>query len=125
MAINSRAKGIRFERALCTLLTNMLGVPVTRNWKEQTAVGGYDLEGLPRFAVEVKACKDIAVNVWWAQTLRQAESCKRIPVLFYKPMQKPWVVVFQSELLAEDVAGHLVSTTLEAFVDLVRARKLL
>lgn len=87
--VNSRAKGIRFERQLCQILSEATGKVITRNWKEQTAVGGYDLDGLEKFAIEVKACKEISVGKWWEQTKEQANKANKIPLLAYKPMQMP------------------------------------
>jgi len=127
MVINSRAKGIRFERLLANLLTEKTGKKITRNWQAQSAEGGHDLEGMENFAVECKACKTIAVNLWWEQTREQASRSNRIPVLFYKPSQKDWVVVVQLQFILSSFKNldELASISIDAFITLAKSKKLI
>jgi hypothetical protein len=123
--INSRAKGIRFERQLCQILTEKTGIKINRNWQAQSAVGGFDLEGLPNFAVEVKACKDLAINKWWAQCSQQAADSNRVGVLFYKRPLLDWLVVFDLEIVSGRYSGVLVTTSIDDFLRVAKEANLL
>lgn len=122
----SRAKGIRFERALANILSEKLGKVITRNWQAQSAVGGHDLEGLENFAIECKACAKITIKQWWEQTIEQAEKTGRIPVLCFKPSQKDWVVVIDLELIDNNYKNskHLVSISIDCFVEIIKDKGL-
>jgi hypothetical protein len=90
MPINSSAKGKAFERKACKMLTESLGVPFTRNWMTQSAIGGFDLVGLDQLAIEVKADKSLSVKACWEQTVKQAKAASKIPVLIRKLNLQPW-----------------------------------
>lgn len=57
----------------------------------QSDRGGFDLVGLDWLAPEVKFQETMALNSWWAQTARQANS-KQTPVLFYRRSRVAWRV---------------------------------
>jgi Holliday junction resolvase len=124
MAINSRAKGIRFERQLCQILTERTGKKITRNWHEQTAVGGYDLEGLEKFAIEVKACKKTSLNEWWQQTLTQANNSQRIPLLAYKRPLLPWKFVVELNVLNPLLGKETIELDIDGFISIINYYKL-
>ena len=51
--VNSRDKGATFEREVCSLIREHLGVEAKRNLM-QTAEGGFDVLGVPGWAIECK-----------------------------------------------------------------------
>lgn len=90
MGSSQRNKGANGERELAKLLYDRLGVELHRNL-DQSRSGGYDIEGLPDFAIEVKRQEKLEVGKWWNQTCEQAEKVNRIPVLAYRQNRRPWV----------------------------------
>ena len=88
--INSRAKGKTGELEIVKLLCDELGVDATRNWREQAAVGGSDILGVPGWAIEVKRQKKFDAS-WWQQTAEQAARADLDPVLLYRLDRKPWM----------------------------------
>lgn len=106
---SARNKGSAAEREVLRILEDSLGLKLVRN-KQQSARGGRDLEedtermqGLVPFAFEVKHQKAQSLNQWWAQTVRQAQDSKRLPVLFYRGNHQPWRVA---------VAPHDISNSI-------------
>lgn len=103
MAINSRAKGQRGERAVADMLNTVMArvcdqvgcgpVRLTRNLV-QARNGGHDLVGIDWAAIEVKWYAEIKSHLprWWAQTLRQAEEANAEPILIYKANGSRWHV---------------------------------
>jgi hypothetical protein len=99
-------KGKRAERdvaarlnASVQLVCARLGVEapkVMRNLS-QTQDGGFDLDGIPWLAIEVKHHKAVALNTWWAQTLRQSSET-RDPVLIWKKHGGRWCVRMYARL---------------------------
>ncbi|NBW12661.1 MAG: hypothetical protein EBR82_32020 [Caulobacteraceae bacterium] len=82
-----RNKGARGERELFALLSDGLGLNITRNLV-QTRSGGADTMDIPGFAIEVKRQEVLKMSEWWTQTLSQAGD--KIPVLAYRQSRKPW-----------------------------------
>jgi len=92
--LNAKQKGANGEREAATLLDGWAAeigfdVNCTRNL-EQTRGGGYDLNGIPGLAIEVKRVEQLNVKAWWAQACRQAEEKVEIPFLMYRQNRKPW-----------------------------------
>jgi hypothetical protein len=90
----SQRKGATAELEVLAILRDALGIRLTRN-PRQAAVGGRDLiedEDQPAvpFAIEVKRQERSELNAWWAQTVKQAQACDRMPVLFYRANRQPW-----------------------------------
>lgn len=93
-------KGKRAERSIASALNPILErlvasigcdpVKLKRNLA-QTQSGGFDLEGLPWIAVEIKHHKQVSLGSWWEQTLRQATN-DREPVLIWKQHGGQWRV---------------------------------
>lgn len=109
MPINSRNKGASFEREVITLMRDHLGVECRRNL-EQWRSGGFDVEGLPGFAIECKRHKEAKagqVDKWWEQTVSQAKAHDAKPVLIYKADRQPIRVVLHDGVLfpIEDSRG--------------------
>lgn len=118
MGINVVQKGKRAERAVASALNVVLERVVAniqmpayslridplilkRNLS-QTQAGGFDLEGLPWIAIEVKHHKTVCLPAWWRQTCFQAGTDEgggpivgrnvREPVLVWKQNGGKWNV---------------------------------
>ena len=62
-----RNKGAQAERELFALLTDGLGLNITRNLV-QTRAGGADTIDIPGVALEVKRHEVLQIGSWWEQT---------------------------------------------------------
>lgn len=102
MSINAQQKGKRAEREIKNILQSSIDKvyesyptaikPTMERNQMQSAVGGYDIVGVDWLAPEIKHCEQLAINTWWAQTVRQAKP-NQMPVLIYKVSRKGWHVV--------------------------------
>lgn len=122
--INIRTKGQGGEREIVKLLTPVViryypDSEITRNL-EQSRSGGYDISGVPGFAIEVKRQEILHLKQWWAQTVKQAIISKSRPVLIYRQNRKPWrVVISLHELRLSGVTQeykHTLEMSLDAFL---------
>lgn len=126
-------KGKRAERQVASLLNPILEracgkhgcdpVKLQRNLK-QVQEGGFDLDGLPWIAIEVKHCKTPALPAWWRQCVQQATQ-GRLPVLIYKIHGAKWRVRMIGELpVAPDVPAveALVDIEIDDFLEWFEAR---
>jgi hypothetical protein len=119
MPINSRNKGAQGEREIAKIWFDLTGVKLERNL-DQWRAGGYDLEGLNGYAIEVKRAKKPLLNQWWQQACDQAAKNGLCPVLFYRLDNQKWRIVIPSGLLNPDFyAGmeleYTIETTPECF----------
>jgi Holliday junction resolvase len=94
MGAMSRTKGANGERELARLLSDELGVEVTRNLM-QTRDGGHDLNGLSGWCLEAKRRAKVTEGEkrqWWAQAVRQSgEFAERgTPVVAYRADRGEW-----------------------------------
>ena len=108
MSKASVRKGKDGERELSSLIRRELqdkfGIIVDIQRKiEQTRDGGFDLEGIPFMAIEVKRCEKLCIESWWKQTLRQASDARRLPVLAYRQSRKQWRFMLPFAAFAEDI----------------------
>jgi len=91
---NSRNKGARVEREFAALAFELGGFRLLRAL-EQCRSGGHDLDGLPGWAVEVKARADRPgpgeLSKMWAQTVDQAKRANAYPVLAVKVDRRGWI----------------------------------
>lgn len=132
-----RNKGAAGEREVLAMLGERLGVTLQRNLS-QTRNGGADCVELGRIRLEVKRQESLNLNQWWIQAGRQAgyvyipsgmytykvdalnEGQPLVPVLAYRQSRKPWVFVLDCfDLKLLPCRGHLLSTNLETFCELV------
>lgn len=109
-SINIRAKGATAERELATELNTLINVvrmkmglpilvdPVVQRNQNQTAVGGCDLVGTFGYAIEVKRQENLAINTWWEQCVKSAETLDDTPVLIYRQNGKKWRVVMMVQV---------------------------
>mgnify|MGYP003651472821 CR=1 FL=1 len=88
----SRSKGQRGEREVAKILNEKLSIESKRNLA-QYQEGGFDLVGIPDYAIEVKRCEKISIEKWWDQCKEQAEDSNLIPLLFYRKSNNKWKVV--------------------------------
>ncbi|MHB1322328.1 MAG: putative PDDEXK endonuclease [Acidithiobacillus ferrivorans] len=102
MSASQRNKGAAGERELFALLTEQLGVTVTRNLT-QTRGGGADALDVPGWAIECKRCEALSLASWWNQARRQADDLDRKPALFYRQSRKPWRAVLDLHHIAPGV----------------------
>lgn len=105
MAINSRAKGARFERLLASKFREY-GYDCRRGQQYCGANGDADVVGLPHIHVEAKSCERMELYKWMAQAKRDAMAGggNALPAVFHK----------------KNNAEILVTMTLEDFMNLYR-----
>ena len=82
MSINSRRKGVRFERALASKLREY-GYDCRRGQQYCGANGDADVVGLPGLHIEAKAVERLNLYDAMAQSKRDARS-EEIPVVMHK-----------------------------------------
>lgn len=110
MPINSRNKGKTGEieardmwRAL--LEGKMEDTDDIRRNHQQAEIGGADLVGIPRYAVEVKRCKQInwigGLDSWWEQCAQQASDLGKEPLLMFRQDHGKWFVMLWGAVLTD------------------------
>lgn len=127
-------KGKRAERAVASELNPILArlvlqagcdpVALRRNLA-QTQSGGFDLEGLPWIAIEIKHHKVVSLPAWWRQTCHQAGTdeggapivgrTSREPVLIWKQHGGKWNVRMIGRLEIE--SGRRLRTVVDVSFD--------
>ena len=92
MSKMSRNKGAAFERDVCKMIAEELGIEVGRNL-DQTREGGCDIELADLFAIECKRYASAAGGwfqpAWWQQAEKSAALCNLVPVLIWKYDRQP------------------------------------
>lgn len=87
----SRSKGVRAERELCSLLSEYLGIEVTRQYKQYAQAQHGDVEQLiGPYVMEVKNQARLSLPAWWRQAQDAAEakgSCQ--PCVAYRLPNRP------------------------------------
>jgi Holliday junction resolvase len=122
MSKMQRTKGAAGERELFALLSEQLGVIVTRNLT-QTRGGGADALDVPGWAIECKRQETVSIASWWTQTQMQADQTGRRPVLFYRQSRKPWRAVMDLSHIAPQtftVPGSLCELALSDACQIIR-----
>ena len=95
MGMKWRTKGKTGEREIAALIRDLTGWDVKRRVRQHE--GGSDLEGVPKWCVEVKRHARAAradVRGWWEQAARQATAERLLPVLFYRQDRDEWRAVW-------------------------------
>jgi len=90
MSKSQRTKGAAGERELANLLSDALGLKVTRNLG-QARDSGHDID-LPGFSVEVKRRKRVALLY---EAMEQAQSGEGTPTVMLRADGKEWLVVMK------------------------------
>jgi Holliday junction resolvase len=125
MAINSRSKGQRGEKTVVKLFKEWTGMEFSRTpasgglrWKKDNTAGDIVLteEGIYfPFCIEIKFHKDInfshllylyessEIGKFWEQTIRDAQRCDKVPILFMRYNRMPaelfFVVIYYKHYL--------------------------
>lgn len=111
MAVNSRAKGARFERLLASKLRDY-GYNCRRGQQYCGANGDADVVGLPGVHIEAKACETMRLYEWMAQAKRDAAANggDKLPAVFHKKNNADILVTMTLDdwmkLYSEFAAGH-------------------
>ena len=103
MAVNSKAKGARFERHLASKFREY-GFDCRRGQQYCGANGDADVVGLPGIHVEAKHQERMQLYDWMAQAKRDAARKGNLPAVFHK----------------KNNAEILVTMTLEDWMNLYR-----
>jgi Holliday junction resolvase len=122
--VNIRIKGKKAEQELINILKDELGIELSRNL-DQTRDGGHDILGLDGWAIEVKRYgKRREFNMWWEQTITQANQSSSIPVLAMRGDKLSWRFAMRLDDLCELGGGdyYTVEMGLQEFILLVRER---
>ena len=91
----SRDKGGRGERELFHLLSERLGIVVTRNLT-QTRDAGCDSLSVPGFTIECKRVESSFQKAWMQQAIAAIRPNHEIPVVFYRQSRYPWRAAFRT-----------------------------
>jgi len=92
-------------------------VELFRN-QNQSALGGYDIDGLPWIALEIKRQETLNMNAWWAQVNKAARE-GQVPVVMFRQNRKQWRFLMPSWLHTGG-EGHMMTraeVTKEAFLE--------
>lgn len=99
MAINSKAKGNRFELQVAHLFKDW-GYKAFRTAQYEGKSGNCaDVEGVPGLHIEAKHCEKMKLYDWIAQADRDNKASKhpKIPVVIHKANNKPVLVSMHFE----------------------------
>lgn len=94
--------------------------------QNQSFEGGYDIDGLPWLALEIKRCETLQLNKWWEQTVRQTGE-GQTGVLMYRQSRKPWRIQMMGSLMYNDELEECsarVDISLEDFLTWFKCRLL-
>lgn len=131
-----RNKGANGEREVLALLSERLGVTLSRNLS-QTRNGGADCVELGRIRLEVKRQERLNINAWWKQAEEQSlllvtnvtnnnKGERLIPVLAYRQSRKPWAFVLDaSDIPILESRGHLLHMDIDTFCAIAVAHGML
>lgn len=142
-----RNKGANGEREVLALLSERLGVTLSRNLS-QTRNGGADCVELGRIRLEVKRQERLNITAWWKQAEEQSlllvtnvtnnntgerlntnqpggspgEPVRLIPALAYRQSRKPWTFILDaSDIPILQSRGHLLHMDIDTFCAIVVA----
>lgn len=97
MAVNSKAKGARFERQLASKLRDY-GYQARRTAQYCGKSGdASDVVGLPGLHIEAKHQERMSLYEWMAQAKRDCEGTGRLPAVFHKKNNAPILVTMELE----------------------------
>ena len=96
MAVNSKAKGARFERHLASKFREY-GFDCRRGQQYCGANGDADVVGLPGIHVEAKHQERMQLYDWMAQAKRDAAGKGNLPAVFHKKNNAEILVTMRLE----------------------------
>lgn len=98
MSINVQNKGKEGERQFVKYLQPMvnevyedlgLQAPEIHRNQNQSALGGYDIDGVPWLAIEIKRQEQLSINAWWKQVLNATREGQE-PLLAFRQNRQKW-----------------------------------
>jgi Holliday junction resolvase len=101
---SQRDKGAAAEREVAAILSESMGVKVTRKLG-QARDGGDDIQ-VGRYRLEVKRREALSIDAW----CEQVEACcepQDVPVVVYRRNGKPWRVVLRLDDFIPLMRGEL------------------
>lgn len=129
MGARSRNKGANGERELARLLSDELGLEVTRNLL-QSREGGHDLDGVSGWCLEVKRRARVAEGdkrQWWEQAHQaMVDGYLDYAAVLYRQDRGNWRAIVQLGVLNIETFGcgdgyeSTAEISLRAFCQLVR-----
>lgn len=101
MGIHVLNKGKAGEREVVKLLQPvvdevygrlLMDAPQLHRNQNQSALGGYDIDGLPWIALEVKRQEQLSINAWWKQVNKAARPGQE-PIVIFRQNRKKWRIL--------------------------------
>lgn len=113
-------EAIKFLQPTINKVYEELGLEAVQMFRNQnqSALGGYDLDGLPWIALEIKRQEALSFNAWWAQVTKAAKE-GQVRVVMFRQNHKKWRFLMPGWLHTGG-SGHMetrVEVTKEAFLD--------
>lgn len=96
MAVNSKAKGARFERNLASRFREY-GYDCRRGQQYCGKNGDADVVGLPGLHIEAKHQETMRLYEWMSQAKRDCEGTGRLPAVFHKKNNAAILVTMEFE----------------------------
>lgn len=110
--VNSKSKGHAFERKICNMIVDELGLEgVKRDIEQYRQADRGDILGVPGWVIECKAyAADRGAGgnykpAWWRQACKAAHAAGCQPVLIYKYNHQPIKCVVFLSSINSDFAG--------------------
>lgn len=113
-------EAIKFIQPTIDKVYEMMGVDAVQLYRNQnqSALGGYDIDGLPWIALEIKRQETLNLNAWWAQVNKAARE-GQVPVVMFRQNRKQWRFLIPAWLHTGG-KGHMevrAEITKEAFLE--------
>lgn len=113
-------EAINFIQPTINKVYEMMGVDAVQLYRNQnqSALGGYDIDGLPWIALEIKRQETLNLNAWWAQ-VNKASREGQVPVVMFRQNRKQWRFLIPAWLHTGG-KGHMqvrAEITKEAFLE--------
>ncbi|QQM14133.1 putative holiday junction resolvase [Vibrio phage pVco-14] len=113
-------EAIKFIQPTIDKVYQMMGVDAVQLYRNQnqSALGGYDIDGLPWLALEIKRQEQLNLNKWWEQVNR-AKRDGQVPVVMFRQNRKQWRFLIPAWLHTGG-QGHMevrAEITKEAFLE--------
>lgn len=127
MSINVVSKGkagereaIKFIQPTIDKVYGQMGVEAVQLYRNQnqSALGGYDIDGLDWLALEIKRQEQLNLNKWWEQVNKAARE-GQVPVVMFRQNHKKWRFLIPAWLHTGG-KGHMcvrAEVTKEAFLE--------
>lgn len=84
-------EAVKFLQPIIDEVAEALGIEAPQLFRNQnqSALGGYDIDGLEWLALEIKRQEQLNLNKWWEQVNRACKS-GQIPVVMFRQNRKQW-----------------------------------